>query len=317
MQYHRHHTFWLALVLTAGIWLISFLLWWDMTALLSSWKTSLTMLFGSFVAGSTPLGGGAVAFPVFTKVLQVSPYDARTFSLFIQSIGMSFATLYFISRRIFIDWTTIARGLVYATLGQLCAVTLVLTDGLLLKYIFSCFLVLVALLLVYDKQSIVLSPVTLKRLGAFALITFFGGLITGYLGCGADTLLFFYYVLLLGSQAKHMIPTTVTFMALNALLGSLMFFMLGNQPSEFVLQSWFFAAPIVAIGAPLGGYILTKLNASLIVRFIVLVILLESCSSLFLLPLKPVEVAVLCCLQLSVFLLLLVKAKARAISDQS
>ena len=30
---------------------------------------SITMVFGSFVAGSTPQGGGAVAFPVFTKLL--------------------------------------------------------------------------------------------------------------------------------------------------------------------------------------------------------------------------------------------------------
>jgi uncharacterized protein len=35
------------------------------------WRSSLTMAFGSFVAGSTPQGSGSVAFPVFTKVLDI------------------------------------------------------------------------------------------------------------------------------------------------------------------------------------------------------------------------------------------------------
>ena len=48
---------------------------------------------GSFVAGSTPQGGGAVAFPVLTKAFGVSAADARTFSLSIQAIGMGTAAI--------------------------------------------------------------------------------------------------------------------------------------------------------------------------------------------------------------------------------
>jgi uncharacterized membrane protein YfcA len=51
------------------------------------------MVFGSFVAGSTPQGGGAVAFPVFTKVLEVPADVARTFSLSIQAVGMVVASI--------------------------------------------------------------------------------------------------------------------------------------------------------------------------------------------------------------------------------
>ena len=42
------------------------------------WASAVTMVFGSFVAGSTPQGGGAVAFPVFTKVLDIDASVART-----------------------------------------------------------------------------------------------------------------------------------------------------------------------------------------------------------------------------------------------
>ena len=52
---------------------------------------SITMIFGAMVAGMTSEGGGAVAFPVMTLALHISPSVARDFSLGIQSCGMSAA----------------------------------------------------------------------------------------------------------------------------------------------------------------------------------------------------------------------------------
>src|ERR1700739_4094224 len=42
-------------------------------ALLANWHVALTMVFGSLVGGGTSEGGGAVAFPVFTKLLHTLP----------------------------------------------------------------------------------------------------------------------------------------------------------------------------------------------------------------------------------------------------
>ena len=53
------------------------------------WYMSVTMIFGSMVAGATPEGGGAIAFPVMTLALGVKPSIARDFSFMIQSIGMT------------------------------------------------------------------------------------------------------------------------------------------------------------------------------------------------------------------------------------
>ncbi len=53
---------------------------------------SFTMIFGSFVAGSTPVGGGAVAFPVMVLYIKLLPEEGRDFSLMIQSIGMTSAS---------------------------------------------------------------------------------------------------------------------------------------------------------------------------------------------------------------------------------
>lgn len=299
----------LFLAIGAVVWCFSFSFYWDFSSLLLSWKTGLTMLFGSFVAGSTPLGGGAVAFPVFTKVLNVTAYDARVFSLFIQSIGMSFATLYFVSRRVFIDWKVITRGLGFAVLGQLCAAAFPLLDGLFLKYLFTCFLLFVAILLLQERTKQSYYPEQFKLSHSFILTTFLGGMISGYLGAGADTLLFFFYVVLMGTCAKPIIPTTVAFMAINAIAGSGLFFLQGNKPSEFVVHSWFFAAPVVAIGAPLGGYIMTKLKPALIVNFVITIILIEAISSLVLLPLNTLEVAVVFILILCLMMTILLKSQ--------
>ncbi|WP_428356321.1 hypothetical protein [Methyloprofundus sp.] len=57
------------------------------------WQVSVTMVFGSIIAGATSEGGGAIAFPVFTKVLHIPPADAKVFSLAIQSVGMVAATV--------------------------------------------------------------------------------------------------------------------------------------------------------------------------------------------------------------------------------
>eukprot|EP00438_Fugacium_kawagutii_P004868 Skav203384 [mRNA] locus=scaffold1379:336778:337905:+ [translate_table: standard] len=53
---------------------------------------SLTMIFGSLVAGSTPVGGGAVAFPVMVLYIKLLPEEGRDFSLMVQSVGMSAAS---------------------------------------------------------------------------------------------------------------------------------------------------------------------------------------------------------------------------------
>jgi len=53
---------------------------------------SIAMVFGSLIAGSTPLGGGIVAFPVSVLAIKFAPSQGRDFSLLIQSCGMTAAS---------------------------------------------------------------------------------------------------------------------------------------------------------------------------------------------------------------------------------
>ena len=52
---------------------------------------TITMIFGSFIGGATAEGGGAVAFPVMTLVLHLTPSIARDFSFMIQCCGKDFS----------------------------------------------------------------------------------------------------------------------------------------------------------------------------------------------------------------------------------
>jgi hypothetical protein len=47
----------------------------------------LTMVIGAFIGGATSEGGGAVAFPVMTLALDLSPAVARDFVYVSQSTG--------------------------------------------------------------------------------------------------------------------------------------------------------------------------------------------------------------------------------------
>lgn len=78
--------------------------------LIHYWEITLTMLFGSIIAGATSIGGGAVAFPVFTKLLHIAPHDAKIFSLAIQSVGMTAASLTIYFRKIPVEWRIIRWG---------------------------------------------------------------------------------------------------------------------------------------------------------------------------------------------------------------
>lgn len=74
---------WLFAMIKNQIWKKVFVEFWPMTA---------AMVLGSFIAGSTPLGGGVVGFPVSVLALGFDASQGRDFSAMIQSVGMTSAS---------------------------------------------------------------------------------------------------------------------------------------------------------------------------------------------------------------------------------
>ena len=82
------------------------------------WYMSITMIFGSMLAGATSEGGAAVAFPVMTLAFGINPVVARDFSFMIQSVGMTAASLTIFWMGVVVEW----KAICWCTLGGVAGI---------------------------------------------------------------------------------------------------------------------------------------------------------------------------------------------------
>jgi len=95
------------------------------------WSMSVAMVIGSFVAGSTPLGGGVVAYPISQLVLRWPTPDSRDASILVQSIGMNAAGyLLCVHKRELLDSRFIFVFTVFGGIGVLFGLTVASPSGI-------------------------------------------------------------------------------------------------------------------------------------------------------------------------------------------
>ena len=81
-----------------------------------------------------------------------------------------------------------------------------------------------------------------------------GATVASVTGVGIDMVIYTVLVLLCRADLKIAIPTSVVIMAFTSLVGiATKTFLTGVQPGVF--ENWLAAAPIVALGAPLGAFV--------------------------------------------------------------
>lgn len=87
-----------------------------------NYPMTCAMIAGSLIAGSTPLGGGVVAFPIAVLVLGLKPAQGRDFTVLIQSAGMNAAGYLLMVKKIhLLDFTLIATFVIFGIPGALIA----------------------------------------------------------------------------------------------------------------------------------------------------------------------------------------------------
>lgn len=229
---------WAAAVTAYGLW----------PRVLGNWPASITMVFGSIVAGSTPQGGGAVAFPVFTKLLEVPAEVARSFSLCIQTIGMSAAALSIIINRRAVEWRTVAITTSAAAVAFGLMILLAsdptspfrpsLLAGAYVKVTFTIVLVAMAFV-VYAGTRVsvrevhrVLPPLNQRMLVTLVIIGILGGATSALVGSGMDVFVYLALVVFFTIDPKVGVPTSVICMAMISVLG---FLTLGIFDQQLVL----------------------------------------------------------------------------------
>jgi len=241
---------------------------------------SITMVFGSMVAGATSEGGGAVAFPVMTLALGIAPPVARDFSFMIQSVGMVGAAFTILVMRVAVEW----KALLYVSLGGVAGIILGLEQvaprlappysKMYFVCIWSSFAIGLFLLnrtldrTVFSGIQDWESGMVWKAPGALGRYLYFhwkretllafgilGGIFSSMSGSGIDICSFSALTLLFRVSEKVATPTSVILMAINTTVGfAYREFGMGGVADD----AWGFlavCAPIVVIGAPLGAFL--------------------------------------------------------------
>lgn len=252
---------------------------------------SITMIFGSFIAGASSEGGGAIAFPVFTKLLAISPLDAKVFSLAIQSIGMTAASLTIMLLKVPVNWAVILWATLGGCIGLPIGAFMIASElpASLIKMLFTAMISSFAWTLFtinWQKRAynlcLTIGP---KEAGVLFFTGFIGGLMTGLIGNGIDIICFSVMVLLFRFSEKVSTPTSVILMAINSIFGFALYYYLSDAFSSTVKQYWLAAIPVVVIFAPCGAYCCTRMSNKTIAGLLIVLISLELFSSLWLIPL--------------------------------
>lgn len=225
------------------------------------WPIATAMAAGSYFAGSTPMGGGTIGFPVLVLFFDLPVGLGRNFSLMVQSIGMTSAAIFILATRTKVAW----RILCWAMLSSLVATPIglhhvaPLIPDLSVKLLFAviwCSFGILHLVRIRDITACAGSGTTTPRRDMVAgiLIGFIGGSsLVATTGIGIDMLLYSLLVAMSRTDIRVAVPTSVILMAFNSVVGFGATYASGMLQPE-VWGHWLAAAPIVILGAPLGAW---------------------------------------------------------------
>ncbi len=246
------------------------------------WPMSVTMVLGSFVAGSTPAGGASVAFPVFTKALEIESIQAATFGLMIQSVGMSMASLFILSCRIPIYGQVYRWGAAGGSIGVLVGLALLRIPPPFPKLLFTCLVLSFAIALWATRRphfEIRPRPLDGAARKHFVTTGFAGGLLASQTGSGTDMMIFMVMMLAYHLDGRRAIPTSVIIMTTVSLVGTAGLLIFPHRSIGIVWHYWAVCVPVVAVGAPLGAYVISRLLSKYVYSAVILLIGIEVTST--------------------------------------
>lgn len=249
---------------------------------------AIAMILGSFIAGSTPIGGGVVSFPVAVLIIRFSSSEGRDFGIMIQSISMS-AAMYLIclSKPHLISTKLVVIPTLAGLLGVFVGFQVEMNSELI-NVVFTTFILCFAMVYYYKAEILTVvtrnlpraavhnshkpnaevpAPLEITMLTILFLCGVVGGFITCNVGSGADIMLYmfgtFIYNPAVGSRfaiSEHTLTASAimvmaTLCIVTTFLRHLGF---GNEPiSSRVYLCWAASVPVVVLMAPLGSLILT------------------------------------------------------------
>lgn len=284
---------------------------WDVV--LYQWRVFVTMVFGAFVAGSTPQGGGSVAFPVFTKVFESPAALARSFSLCIQVVGMGSAAVSILIARRSVSRRAVTVGSLSGVVGLVFGLFVLgdpstvwwsaIIPEAYVKVLFTLVLAAMAYIvyLALDETDCGLWYIPVWNGNVWVgliVFGFIGGVTSSLIGSGADAVVFLFIVIVAGLHPRIGIPTSVIIMAVVSVVGMVILGIVHGQLSTVVIDDmlvavggtpvapvpasqfdlwgmWLAGAPAAAVLGPLGAAFVHRLGEKHLIRFIITISTLE------------------------------------------
>lgn len=258
------YTAWLAIVVLGGFW----------DDVLSHWPISVAMAAGSYFAGSTPMGGGAVGFPVLVLIFDQPASLGRNFALAVQSVGLASATIFILCTRRPIDWALLKPAIAGMLIGMPVGAALIapVVPDLGVKLAFAAIWASFGLLHFAKLRAICAARglaggwrgVDVPVGVAIGVV---GGVLVSVTGVGIELMMYAVLVLLYRADLKVAIPTAVILLACTSVVGIASNLLLwaasgAEAGSRYavdveVLYNWLAAVPVVVVGAPTGALMLT------------------------------------------------------------
>lgn len=250
---------WAVAVVTVWLWLIITGPGFDLYD--THWLYAVMMIFGSAVAGFTPEGSGAVAFPILSLHFDIPASAARDFSLAIQSIGMVSAAIWILTRKGH-DLSTFRHIPFFAAMNMVGFVFMTtVAAGLDFKIIQMLF---VALALSFITAYLISSgqgredrvDIAGSRFLVFSAFSFVGGCAAAMFGTGSDMLIYIALTCYYGMKEKTATDISIVLMAVITVFGIAYRGLALDAVHPDVYLMWLAAAPVVLFFAPLGNILL-------------------------------------------------------------
>lgn len=253
-----------------------------------NWFMTVTMVVGSFIAGASSEGGGAIAYPAMTLLFNIGPDVARNFSFAIQSFGMSFAAIWIFLSKIKIEKNYLliagiggAAGILLGTYYIVPLIKPSYAKMMFVSFWLSFGMALYVVNFIRKRESKDQLPIlTLYQKSELLVIGVIGGIFSSVFGNGIDICTFAFVVLKYGLSEKVATPTSVILMASNAIVGAILhIFVLGTMQAEAV-NYLLVCLPVVIFGAPLGAFVINQIGRKSIAVLLITIIVAQFISAL-------------------------------------
>ena len=220
-------------------------------------------ILAATVANTTPAAAGIVYFPILTK-LQIAPIMAARYNLMIQAYGMGLGTLkwYLVNKKLFL-LKVIPACILGGFIGCFFSIVIFpLENPKVLQLIFSIFaFILVQFVFFsilrehkYPNNDVKLNLANFSILFFLSLI---GGLISGWIGFGIDTIFYFILTIIFRINPAVSIITSISLMTGVSIFGTALNIIFKEIP----LALWYSAIPGVTLaGLFIASFLALKLG---------------------------------------------------------